>query len=129
VAGNNASKVAPFPKVRAALLQRQRDFRTAPGLVADGRDMGTVVFPDAQTKIFMTASAEERAQRRYKQLKDKGLDVKIDDLLIEIKERDDRDMNRAAAPLKPAADAVLLDTTGLNIDQVLSQVLSIVGRA
>ncbi|MCP5160636.1 MAG: (d)CMP kinase [Hahellaceae bacterium] len=128
VAGNNASKVAPFPKVRAALLQRQRDFQQLPGLVADGRDMGTVVFPEAQTKIFMTASAEERADRRYKQLKAKGLDVKIDDLLVEIQERDDRDMNRATAPLKPAADALMLDTTGLSIEQVLDQVLSYVGR-
>ncbi|CAN0583426.1 unnamed protein product [Laminaria digitata] len=103
--GDNASKVAVMQPVRDALLQRQRDFQKPPGLVADGRDMGTVVFPDAPVKIFLTASAEERAQRRYSQLKDAGVDVNIDALLKEIRVRDERDMNRAAAPLKPADDA------------------------
>ncbi|MFD2230748.1 (d)CMP kinase [Alkalimarinus sediminis] len=124
--GNNASKVAPLPSVRAALLQRQRDFQQFPGLVADGRDMGTVVFPDAAIKVFMTASAEERAERRYRQLKDKGEDVKIATLLSEIRERDARDTGRATAPLKPADDAVMLDTTGLGIEEVLAQVLKLV---
>ena len=116
---NAASRVAAFPRVREALLRRQRAFQTEPGLIADGRDMGTVVFPEAPVKIFLTASAEERAQRRYNQLRDKGFDVKIDRLLAEIKERDDRDMNRAVAPLKPADDALVVDTTGINIDNVL----------
>ncbi len=123
VAGNNASLIAPLSKVRAALLQRQRDFAQWPGLVADGRDMGTVVFPSARTKIFMTASAQERAQRRHKQLLAKGLDVKIGDLLQEIQVRDERDMNRPEAPLRPADDAVVIDTTGLDIEQVLECVL------
>ncbi|MBC7184990.1 MAG: (d)CMP kinase, partial [Marinobacter sp.] len=109
-AGDNASKVAVMQPVRDALLQRQRDFRQAPGLVADGRDMGTVVFPDAPVKIFLTASAEERAQRRYSQLKDAGVDVNIDALLEEIRVRDERDMNRSAAPLKPADDAQVIDS-------------------
>ncbi len=116
---NAASKIAAFPRVREALLRRQRAFQTEPGLIADGRDMGTVVFPEAPAKIFLTASAEERAERRYNQLQDKGFDVKIDRLLAEIKERDDRDMNRAVAPLKPAVDALVVDTTGINIEKVL----------
>ena len=127
--GNNASKVAPLPKVRAALLQRQRDFQQFPGLVADGRDMGTVVFPEALVKVYMTASAEERAERRYRQLKEKGEDVKIATLLSEIQERDARDTGRATAPLKPADDAVELDTTGLGIEEVLAQVLQLVEKA
>ena len=126
--GDNASRVAVIPAVRHALLQLQRDFRQAPGLVADGRDMGTVVFPEAQVKVFLTASAEERAERRHRQLLDAGVDVKISHLLSEIKARDDRDMNRTAAPLKPAADAQIIDTTGLGIEEVLDQVLLLIGR-
>jgi CMP/dCMP kinase len=116
---NAASKVAAFPRVREALLRRQRAFRAAPGLIADGRDMGTVVFPAAPAKLFLTASAEERAQRRYNQLRDKGFDVNIDRLLAEIIERDDRDTNRPVAPLVPAVDAFVIDTTGLGIEEVL----------
>ncbi|WP_394129903.1 (d)CMP kinase [Shewanella maritima] len=125
---NAASKVASLPRVREALLRRQRAFSAEPGLVADGRDMGTVVFPDAPVKLFLTASAEERAQRRYNQLQDKGFDVKIDRLLAEIIERDDRDMNRAAAPLKPAEDALVIDTTGIGIEGVLELVLEHVNK-
>lgn len=127
--GDNASRVAVIQPVRDALLQRQRDFRVAPGLVADGRDMGTVVFPDAPTKIFLTASAEERAQRRYSQLKDAGGDVSIDALLKEIRARDERDMNRSAAPLKPADDAQVIDSTGLSIEEVLDRCMAAAGRA
>ncbi|HHL45477.1 MAG TPA: (d)CMP kinase [Gammaproteobacteria bacterium] len=123
--GNEASRVAALPGVRAALLERQRAFRTPPGLVADGRDMGTVVFPDAEVKIFLTASAEERAQRRYKQLKEKNSNVIFNDLLKEITERDKRDTERSVAPLRPAADAVTIDTTALAIEQVVEQVMSI----
>ncbi len=122
--GSVASKIASLPRVREALLRRQRAFREAPGLVADGRDMGTVVFPGAEVKIFLTADATERARRRYLELKQKGLDVNIDDLLNEIQTRDERDMNRAVAPLKPAADAYMLDSTNKTIDQVLEEVLS-----
>ena len=121
--GNAASKIAAFPRVREALLRRQRAFRQAPGLIADGRDMGTVVFPEAEVKIFLDASAEERAQRRYKQLQDKGFDVNFECLLTEIRERDDRDRNRAVAPLVPAADALVLDSTELNIEQVIEKAL------
>ncbi|WP_421862871.1 (d)CMP kinase [Marinobacter adhaerens] len=128
-AGDNASKVAIMQPVRDALLQRQRDFRQAPGLVADGRDMGTVVFPDAPVKIFLTASAEERAQRRYSQLKDAGVDVNIDALLEEIRVRDERDMNRSAAPLKPADDAQVIDSTGLSIEEVLDRCMAAAGQA
>ncbi|TGN41901.1 (d)CMP kinase [Marinobacter confluentis] len=127
--GDNASKVAVIQSVRDALLQRQRDFRVAPGLVADGRDMGTVVFPDAPVKIFLTASAEERAQRRYSQLKDAGVDVNIDALLKEIRVRDERDMNRSAAPLKPADDAQVIDSTGLSIEEVLDRCMAAAGQA
>ncbi len=127
--GDNASRVAVIQEVRDALLQRQRDFRQAPGLVADGRDMGTVVFPDAPTKIFLTASPEERARRRYGQLKDAGLSVNIDALLEEIRARDDRDMNRSAAPLKPAEDAQVIDSTGLSIEEVLGKVMAAAGQA
>ncbi len=122
--GSVASKIASLPRVREALLRRQRAFREAPGLVADGRDMGTVVFPGAEVKIFLTAAAEERARRRYLELKQKGHDVNIGDLLSEIQARDERDMNRAVAPLKPAADAYLLDSTNKTIEQVLTEVLS-----
>lgn len=125
-AGNAASKVAALPAVRAALLERQRAFREPPGLVADGRDMGTVVFPDAIVKIFLTASAEERAKRRYKQLKEKGLNVNLADLLKEIEARDARDMSRSVAPLRPAPDAHLVDTTGLTIEEVVEQVTKLV---
>ena len=128
-AGDNASKVAVMQPVRDALLQRQRDFRQAPGLVADGRDMGTVVFPDAPVKIFLTASAEERARRRYSQLKDAGVDVNIDALLEEIRVRDERDMNRSAAPLKPADDAQVIDSTGLSIEEVLDRCMAAAGQA
>lgn len=124
--GNNASKVAVLPKVREALLQRQRDFQQLPGLVADGRDMGTVVFPDAPFKIFLTASAQARAERRYQQLKMQGEDVRIATLLQEIEARDARDMNREAAPLKAADDAITIDTTEFSIEQVLEKVLSLV---
>ena len=124
--GNNASKVAVLPSVREALLQRQRDFQQLPGLVADGRDMGTVVFPDAPYKVFLTASAQARAERRCQQLKAQGEDVKIATLLQEIEARDARDMGRKAAPLKAAADAVTIDTTEYSIEQVLEKVLSLV---
>jgi cytidylate kinase len=122
-AGNDASKVAALPLVRAALLERQRRFAVAPGLVADGRDMGTVVFPHAEVKIFLTASAEERAARRHKQLKEKGVAATLAALSLEIAERDRRDTNRAISPLVPSADAVLLDTTGMSVDQVIERVL------
>lgn len=122
-AGNNASLVAALPAVRAGLLARQKAFQLPPGLIADGRDMGTVVFPDAKVKIFLTASVEERASRRYKQLKEKGFDVSLRDLCSEIKERDERDANRAVSPLRPADDAVLLDSTDMSIDAVFEKVL------
>ena len=120
---NTASRVAAFPRVREALLRRQRAFRDEPGLIADGRDMGTVVFPDAPVKIFLDASPEERAQRRMLQLQESGFSVNFDRLLAEIKERDDRDRNRAIAPLVPAADALVLDSTQLSIEQVIDQAL------
>ena len=124
--GTLASAIAAIPEVRAALKERQRAFRREPGLVADGRDMGTVIFPDATTKVFLTASAEERARRRHNQLKEKGVSVTFDGLLREILSRDARDAQRAVAPLKPADDAVLLDTTGLSIDEVVDRVLALV---
>lgn len=124
--GAVASAIAAIPEVRAALKDRQRVFRQPPGLVADGRDMGTVIFPDAPYKVFLTASAEERAERRYKQLKDKGVSVTIDGLLREILARDARDAQRTVAPLRPADDAVLIDTTGLSIDAVVDRVLALV---
>ncbi|MGR5062622.1 (d)CMP kinase [Photobacterium sp. DNB22_13_2] len=122
--GMAASKVAALPRVREALLRRQRAFSEAPGLVADGRDMGTVVFPQAEVKFFLDASAEERANRRMKQLQQKGLDVNFDHLLKEIQERDYRDRNRAVAPLRPAADALVLDSTEMSIDQVIELALA-----
>ncbi|WP_434359786.1 (d)CMP kinase [Parasalinivibrio latis] len=122
--GNAASKIAALPRVREALLRRQRAFADAPGLVADGRDMGTVVFTGAEVKIFLDASAEERANRRMKQLQEKGLDVSFDHLLKEIEERDYRDRNRTVAPLRPAEDALVIDSTSLTIEQVLEKVLS-----
>lgn len=114
-------QVAAFPRVREALLRRQRAFRELPGLIADGRDMGTVVFPDAPVKIFLDASSEERAHRRMLQLQEKGFSVNFERLLAEIKERDDRDRNRAVAPLVPAADALVLDSTTLSIEQVIEK--------
>ena len=127
--GAAASAIAAIPAVRAALFDKQRAFRRAPGLVADGRDMGTVVFRDAAHKIFLTASAEERARRRYKQLKAKGLAVTLSSLLREIEARDERDATRKVAPLKPAAGALIIDTTGMPVDAVTRQVLSFVDPA
>ena len=121
--GNAASKVAVLPAVREALLQRQRDFRRLPGLVADGRDMGSVVFPRAELKIFLDASAEERAQRRYKQLKEKGMNANLAALLEEIQVRDARDRNRSVAPLVPADGAILVDSTTQGIDEVVAGIL------
>ena len=122
-AGQGASKVAVHPPVRAALLELQRNFRQPPGLVADGRDMGTVVFPDAPLKVFLTASAESRAQRRYKQLIEKGIPANLATLLQDLLERDARDQSRAAAPLVPAKGAFVLDSTHLDIHQTVEQVL------
>jgi CMP/dCMP kinase len=124
-AGEGASRVAAMPSVRVALTERQRRFAQEPGLVADGRDMGTVIFPDARLKVFLTASAEERARRRYKQLKDKGFDVSLAALSQELAERDYRDTHRAVAPLKPADDAHLLDNTGMSIEAVVDAVLAL----
>lgn len=126
--GAAASAIAAIPGVRAALFDKQRAFRKAPGLVADGRDMGTVIFPDAQSKVFLTASAEERAKRRYKQLKEKGLGVTLAALLREIQARDVRDAGRAVAPLKPAADAVVIDSTGMPVESVVAVVLELVEK-
>ncbi|WBE24444.1 (d)CMP kinase [Denitrificimonas caeni] len=122
--GACASQIAALPAVRSGLLRRQQDFREAPGLIADGRDMGTVVFADAPLKVFLTASAEERARRRYLQLKDKGEAVTLTSLLEEIRARDERDTSRAIAPLKPADDAIILDSTTMTIEQVLERILS-----
>ena len=123
IAGNNASKVAAIPEVRDALFKRQKDFLQAPGLVADGRDMGTTIFPDALLKIFLTASAEERAKRRYKQLIEKGNSVTLKNLYEEIQQRDERDMNRSASPLIPADDAHIIDTSTMSIDEVFQEVM------
>ncbi|MBN8480249.1 MAG: (d)CMP kinase [Xanthomonadales bacterium] len=128
-AGAAASAIAAYPALRAALFDKQRGFRKAPGLVADGRDMGTVIFPDAPYKVFLTASAEERARRRYKQLKDKGLNVTLAALLREIQARDERDATRAVAPLRPADDALTIDTTGIPVERVVAAVLAVVRRA
>ena len=125
-AGAAASAIAAIPAVRTVLKDRQRAFRQSPGLVADGRDMGTVIFPDAPFKVFLTASAEERAGRRYKQLKEKGVSVTMDGLLREILARDARDASRSVAPLRPAEGAVHIDTTGLGIDEVVGRVLALV---
>jgi CMP/dCMP kinase len=122
-AGNDASKVASLPPVRAALLDRQRRFAQPPGLVADGRDMGTTVFPQADVKIFLTASAAERAARRHKQLKEKGVAANLAALSLEIAERDERDSKRSVSPLVASADAVLLDTTGMSVEAVVQDVL------
>lgn len=121
--GELASQVAVLPAVRAALLARQQDFAEAPGLVADGRDMGTVVFPDAPLKIYLTASAEERARRRHNQLSEKGFGANLATLIEDIRARDERDMQRAVAPLKPAADALTIDSTHLGIAEVVSRIL------
>jgi len=127
-AGAAASAIAALPEVRKALVDKQLAFRQAPGLVADGRDMGTVIFPDAPFKVFLTASAAERAERRYKQLKSKGLDVTLANLLHEIELRDARDASRTVAPLRPAADAVVIDTTGQPIPMVVDRVLAVVRK-
>lgn len=124
-AGKAASVVATLTSVREGLLKRQQDFREPPGLVADGRDMGTVVFPNAELKIYLTASAEERAKRRHKQLQAKGMDVNLPDLLKGIQERDEQDMNREIAPLKPAEDAVVIDSSSMSIQQVFDKVMEL----
>jgi cytidylate kinase len=122
-AGDGASRVAALPAVRSALVKRQRDFRRAPGLVADGRDMGATIFPDADLKVFLTATVDERARRRHKQLKDKGIDVSLSALSKDMLERDRRDSERSIAPLKPCDDARILDTTGIEIPDVVAVVL------
>ena len=123
--GNDASRVSAHPEVRDALLALQRGFRRPPGLVADGRDMGSVVFPDAPVKVFLTATVRERAERRHKQLMAKGINVTVARLLQEVAERDGRDRERKAAPMKPARDAVVVDTTGLDVDTVVARVVEI----
>ena len=123
VVGNRASEVAKLPRLRQALLKRQRAFRRPPGLVADGRDMGTVVFPDAELKIFLTASPEIRAERRYKQLIEKGIDANLRALSRDLRERDERDAKRAVAPLTPAPDSQVLDSTALSIDEVVERIV------
>jgi cytidylate kinase len=122
--GNTASKIATFPAVRHALVGLQLGFRKAPGLVADGRDMGSVIFPHAPLKVFLTASVKARAERRYKQLIDKGFSANMQDLLVDLQARDDRDTNRAIAPLAPAEGAFVLDTSEMNADQAVEQVLA-----
>jgi cytidylate kinase len=126
--GEQASRLAGIPEVRAGLLELQHGFRRPPGLVADGRDMGTVVFPDARLKIFLTASVAERAQRRYNQLIEKGLTANLDALFRDISARDERDQNRPVSPLEPAADAVRLDTTQVGISQVVARVMELAGE-
>ncbi|WP_374090593.1 (d)CMP kinase [Methylomicrobium lacus] len=126
--GSVASTVAAIPDVRRVLLQKQRDFKQLPGLVADGRDMGTVVFPDASFKVFLTASASERALRRYKQLKEKGIDANLEQITNEIEERDRRDRERATAPLAMASDALYLDSSDMTIDSVVEEILNLVRK-
>jgi cytidylate kinase len=126
--GRGASTVGAIPAVREALLQRQRDFAVPPGLIADGRDMGTVVFPHAALKLFLTASAEERAERRYKQLKDKGESVSLPRLLRDIQERDERDSSRSVSPLLPAEDAIVIDSSATPVDAVFAKVMASVKR-
>ena len=128
-ASQNASRVAALPAVRDALLNLQRGFRVSPGLVADGRDMGSVVFPDAQLKIFLTASAEARAERRTKQLKEKGMSAIMDDVVKDLRARDDRDMNRPVAPLKHYPDAYLIDTTGISADEAVKKILGLAQKS
>ena len=123
ICGNTASKISALPLVRQALLARQRAFKQAPGLVTDGRDMGTVVFPDADLKIYLDASTEERAQRRYKQLNERGINANLATITAELKERDARDKSRSIAPLKPADDAIIINTTGLSIQEVIAKIL------
>ncbi len=125
-AGSDASRVSPYPRVRGAIRKLQRDCIRPPGLIADGRDMGTVVFTDADVKIYLTASAEARAKRRYKQLKGKDINVNVADLFLSIQQRDERDMNREVAPLKAAEDAIIVDSTELSTDEVFARVLEIV---
>lgn len=127
-AGNNASKVAAHPSVRDALLQRQRDFARSPGLIADGRDMGTTVFPQANVKFFLTASPQVRADRRYKQLKEKGFDANLSSLIEEIEQRDERDRTRSVSPLRPADDAITIDTSTKGIDEVFAEVVKYCGK-
>ncbi len=127
-AAERASRISPLPEVRHSLLQWQRNQARPPGLVSDGRDMGTVVFPDAFCKFFLTATPQKRAERRYKQLRESGFDVKIEQLLREIAERDERDAMRKASPLKPAEDATVVDTTDMTIDDVISRVLGVIKR-
>lgn len=126
--GSAASQIAALPKVRQALLDRQRAFRQQPGLVADGRDMGTIVFPDAPIKFFLTASIEERAKRRYKQLKEKGINAKLSNLTVEIGERDQRDSTRTIAPLIVATEAWVIDTTNASIEPVVAHILSVISK-
>jgi cytidylate kinase len=128
-AGTDASKVAPLETVREAIKLLQQNFSQPPGLIADGRDMGTIVFPNADLKIYLTASAEARAERRYKQLIDKGISVSLHDLFLSIEERDERDMNRKVAPLVPAADAHVIDSTELGIEEVFAEVLALTHEA
>lgn len=128
-AGSDASKVAPLAKVRDAIKKLQQDFRVAPGLIADGRDMGTIVFPQADLKIYLTASAKARAERRYKQLIGKDIGVSLHDLFLSIQERDERDMNREVAPLVPAVDAHVIDSTNIGIDEVFARVLALTEAA
>jgi cytidylate kinase len=122
-AGTDASQVAPLNLVREAIKALQRDFRQSPGLIADGRDMGTVVFPEADVKIYLTANAQARAERRYKQLIDKDIDVSLHALFLSIQRRDERDMNREVAPLEPASDALIIDSTEIDIDEVFHRVI------
>jgi cytidylate kinase len=124
--GNIASQIAALPDVRGVLLQKQQDFRQAPGLVADGRDMGTVVFPDAENKVFLTASAVKRAERRYKQLIEKEIDVSLTQIITEIKARDRRDMEREAAPLVMASDSLCIDSSDMTIDAVVEEILNLI---
>ncbi len=124
--GNMAAIVAAFPEVRRILLQKQKDFKQPPGLVADGRDMGTVVFPDAENKVFLTASATERAKRRYKQLIEKGIDANLIQITNEIEERDRRDMGRKTAPLAMASDAFYIDSSDMTLDAVIEEVLNLI---
>jgi cytidylate kinase len=124
--GNTASKIAAIPEIRAELLQKQQHYKQSPGLVADGRDMGTVVFPEAQYKVFLTASALTRAKRRYKQLKEKGIDANLSEITADIQERDQRDSEREFSPLIPAKDAVYIDSSDMSIDQVVEEMLSLV---
>ena len=128
-ASQNASRVAALPSVRTALLKLQRDFRAAPGLVADGRDMGSVVFSDAVLKVYLTASAETRAERRTKQLKEKGMSAIMNDVVKELRARDERDMNRPIAPLKHYSDAYLIDTTGISAEVAVQKILSLAQKS